>query len=153
MLEFKTRLIDCFKQDWSSALANHDFYYTFSLFKREVVCAQYLSLVRNIAVRRLFTRLRFGMSPLRGHYVEFRQDRMNMTDCPFCVNTRETEVHFLLACPEYRDLRDDFIPPKYTRQPSLFKLVMLMSSSSETLLRNLANFVYKALAKRGHVHG
>jgi hypothetical protein len=153
MLEFKTRLIDCFKQDWSSALANHDFYYTFSLFKREVVCAQYLSLVRNIAVRRLFTRLRFGMSPLRGHYVEFRQDRMIMTDCPFCVNTRETEVHFLLACPEYRDLRDDFIPPKYTRQPSLFKLVMLMSSSSETLLRNLANFVYKALAKRGHVHG
>lgn len=149
MLEFKRRLVDCFQQDWNSSMASHDFYYIYASFKRDVICSDYLSVVKNINIRRFLSRFRVGMSPLRSHFLEFRPEHRTNTNCPFCQNAEESEMHVLLVCPMYQDIRADLIPLKYTRRPSLFAFTLLMTNTNETVIRNLANFVYKALLIRG----
>jgi hypothetical protein len=143
--EFKLRLVDCFKQDWKSALESHNFYYVYSSFKRDVVCCDYLFATRNMFVRKTFTRFRIGVSPLKSNFLQFNPERQRDGDCPFCPNTMETELHMLLICPRYDDLREQLIPQKYTRHPSLFKFVLLMTNHNVGISSNLVYFVYKAL--------
>lgn len=148
MFELKQRLIDCFKQDWNSSLSRHNFYYIYSAFKRDVACSDYLFLVKNMTVRKAFTRFRFGMSPLKSHFLEFNPEKQRDKMCPFCPDFEETEVHMLFVCSRYNDLRHRLIPRKFVRQPSLFKLVLLMNGTSDCVIKNLAYFVYKVLAIR-----
>jgi exonuclease III len=150
LFEFKQRLIDCFTQDWSSAMTTHDFYYVYSSFKREIFCSDHLYILRNMSVRKTFTRFRIGMSPLRSRAVEFQPERFNNHECPFCQNVDESEFHFLLVCPKYSDLRDELIPSKYAQRPNLFKLVLLLSSTNESIISNLSYYVSRALAVRHH---
>ncbi len=147
--EFKQRLIDCFKQDWHSALESHDFYNVYSHFNHSLVRSPYLSLLNNISVRRVFARFRIGMSALKFHYLQYRpviHDRG--INCPFCNDTPETEVHFLLTCQKYKALRDELIPSKYYRQPSMFKFFLLLACTNESTIQKLSVFVFKALTIR-----
>ena len=70
--EFKLRLIDCFKQDWHAALGSHHFYNVYSNFNQSLALSQYLRILNNISVRRVFTRFRIGMSALKCHYLQYR---------------------------------------------------------------------------------
>ena len=70
--EFKQRLIDCFKQDWHSALESHNFDNVYSHFNHSLVRRPYLSLLNNISARRVFARFRVGMSALKFHYLQYR---------------------------------------------------------------------------------
>ena len=54
---FKQRLIDCFSQDCNASLDTHHLYYVYSNFKREMKICDYLCLVRNISVRKVFASL------------------------------------------------------------------------------------------------
>ena len=118
--EFKLRLIDCFKQDWHAALGSHDFYNVYSNFIQSLVLSQYLRTLNNIRVWRVFTRFRTGMSALQCHYIRYRSFANDRDiNCPFC-HKPETEVYFLLVCPKCTAFRDELIPPKYNRQPSMF---------------------------------
>ena len=146
--EFKLRLIDCFIQDWHAALGSHDFYNVYSNFNQSLVLSQYLRTLNNISVRRVFTRFRIGMSALKCHYLQYRSfARDRDINCPFC-NTPETEVHFLLVCPKYTALRNELIPPKYHRQPSMFKFSLLLASTNAPTIDKLSAFVFKALNTR-----
>ena len=140
-------LIDCFKQDWHAALGSHDFYNVYSNFSQSLVLSQYLQTLNNISVRRVFTRFRFGMSILKCHYLQYRSfARDRNINCPFC-NTPETEVLFLLVCPKHIALRDELIPPKYHRQPSMFKFSLLLARTNAPT-EKLSIFVFKALNTR-----
>ena len=89
--EFKQRLIDCFKQDWHSALESHDFCNVYSYFNHSLVRSPYLSLLDNISVRRVFARFRIELSALKFHYLQYRpviHDRG--INCSFCNGTPET---------------------------------------------------------------
>ena len=112
---FKQRLIDCFTQDWTASLESHEFYYVYSCFKRDLVPGDYLHQVLNIGIRKVFTRFRIGMSPLKSHFLKYRTEE-GESDCPFCIATEETEFHFLLCCPMYNELRAELIPQKYGKQ-------------------------------------
>ena len=97
--EFKQSLIDYLKQDWRSALESHYFFNVYSNFNHSLVRSPCLSLLNNISVRRIFARFRTGMSALKFHYLQYRPV-VHDTDinCPFCNDTPEKEVHFLLTC-------------------------------------------------------
>ena len=143
--EFKLRLIDYFKQDWHAALGSHDFYNVYSNFNQSLVLSQYLRTLNNISVRRVFTRLKTGMSALKCHYLQYRSFAPDRNiNCPFC-NTPETKVHFLLVCPKYTALRNELIPPKYHRQPTMFKFSLLLASTNAPTIDKLSAFVFKAL--------
>ena len=65
-------------------------------------------------------------------------------NCPLCNSADEDEVHFVLCCPAFDDLRKQFIPLKYYRHPNLFRLGLLLATQNENILRNLFVYLYKA---------
>ena len=68
--------------------------------------------------------------------------------CPYCECVVEDELHFLLVCPLYSVLRSRYIEDRYYLDPSIHNMQLLMSSKNETLLRNLACFIYYALKEK-----
>ena len=66
----------------------------------------------------------------------------------FCNHEIESEIHFILSCPMYDDLRDKYIPRRYVRCPSLFKLSVLFASENKYLQLRLATFLHKAFDVR-----
>jgi hypothetical protein len=149
---FKERLIDCYKQDWHSALESHTFYNIYSSYATSISLCPYVKTIYNINIRKLTTRLRFGLSPLKGHYLSFNFGPGVERDinCPFCPDKPESEYHFLLVCPKYNDLRNEFIPAKYYRSPSLFKMSLLLACEREKTVMQLSYFIYKAFDLRKH---
>ena len=80
--------------------------------------------MRNRQHRSAIAQFRCGILPLKietGRYmnipVEFRL-------CNFCDNCTETEVHFLLYCPKYSEIRSEFnnVTNLYDRIPNFENL-------------------------------
>ena len=150
LLTFRQRLVDCFEQDWRSALQRHDFYSTYSTYKQSVTVSVYVRIIRNVHVRKVFAKFCVGMSPLRNSFLKYKPTTASENvSCPFCPDTQETEVHFLLQCSKYNALRNEFIPKKYHRgNVSLFKLSLLLASKNENIVENVCIYVYKAMLLR-----
>ena len=104
----------------------------------------FLHDLKHIKARNCLLRIRLGVSQLRSHRLRFARNTEVDLACPFCNNEIESEIHFILSCPMYNDLRDKYIPRKYVRCPSLFKLSMLFASENKYLQLRLATFLHKA---------
>ena len=148
---FRKRLIDCASQNWHASIASHDFYKTYSNFKQEASLTSYLVLIKNFFVRRALTRFRFGMSDLNCRSLQYKSLDQSKCFCPFCTSVYETEMHFLLVCPVYSDLRREFIPQKYYRNPNMARFTLLMACVAEGTIKKLSIFIYKALILRSEL--
>ena len=147
---FKQRLLDCYTQDWHSALQSHSFFDYYSSFCHSLHVKPYLTYIKCINIRRVTSRFRIGMSKLRSHFLQY-DDRRNSNrnvNCPFCDSTPETEIHFLFVCPKYEQLRTRYIAKKYSRIPSLFKMSLLLASENEKTVLSLSNYIFKAFLVR-----
>ena len=83
---------------------------TYTSLKNNIQPEQYLSIVQNIPDRIALTRLRLSNHSLmieKGRHQNITRpvDRI----CPFCPGKAENELHFLLRCPLYANLRGDLI--------------------------------------------
>ncbi len=47
----------------------------------------------------------------------------------------DNEVHFVLCCPSFDDLRYEFIEPKYFNNPCEFRLALLLATQNERALK------------------
>ena len=61
-------------------------------------------------------------------------------NCPLCKSANEDEVHFVLCCPAFDDLRKQFIPFMYYKRPNLFRLRILLATENENVWRNFCVF-------------
>jgi len=146
---FKEKLISSYKQTWLENVQGSERFSLYRTFKSTLSLSNYLIDLKHIKARNLLIRLRLGVSPLKVHRLRFN---LNATaadlSCPFCFGSVEDEVHFVLVCPRYAELREYYIPRKYTRIPSLFKLTMLFSNTSRPLLLRFSTFIMKAFSVR-----
>ena len=72
--------------------------------------------------------------------------------CNICGNNDiEDEFHFVLICPTYRDLREQYIPLFYWRRAGMFKFVNLLNTTKKQLLHKLAIYIIKANKVRNSV--
>ena len=55
----------------------------------------------------------------------------------------ETKVHFIVVCPKYAEIREQYIPKKYFTSPSRFRLALLFATASKVLLLRLAICIMK----------
>jgi hypothetical protein len=94
------------------------------------------------------TKFRLGISDIFVHFHRYRQPHGRALKCPLCQDPKEDELHFVLSCPELRDIREQFIPPKYLKNQCMFKLILLMSSTNESIVKQLAVYLYKAFKRR-----
>eukprot|EP00745_Piridium_sociabile_P017375 TRINITY_DN26146_c0_g1_i13.p1 TRINITY_DN26146_c0_g1~~TRINITY_DN26146_c0_g1_i13.p1 ORF type:complete len:408 (-),score=12.07 TRINITY_DN26146_c0_g1_i13:7-1098(-) len=143
---FKQRIIDCRWQDWDNHMQNSERFSLFRMLKTNhlVKVEPYLALNMNKFIRYTLTKFRFGVSDIAVHRQRYVQ-RVGDLVCPMCRSAKEDELHFVFLCPVLSDLRQQYIPLKYYRYPSLFRLVLLLSSRNELIIKNLATVSYTHL--------
>eukprot|EP00745_Piridium_sociabile_P016921 TRINITY_DN25249_c0_g1_i2.p1 TRINITY_DN25249_c0_g1~~TRINITY_DN25249_c0_g1_i2.p1 ORF type:complete len:276 (+),score=3.13 TRINITY_DN25249_c0_g1_i2:81-830(+) len=146
---FRQRLIDCRWQDWGNHVSNSERFSLFKLLKTNHFIEPYLLMNNmNRFVRRTLTKLRFGISDITIHRQRYNSFSAQTMLCPLCSTAKEDEVHFVFCCPVFDDLRHKYIPLKYYRNPVLFRLALLLSSKNETIIYNLATYLYKSFKRR-----
>ena len=120
-------------------------YSVYSTFKSSLSLSAYLNELKHVKARNFLIRLRLGVSPLKTHKLRYRKD-VTPVDyfCPLCMGDAETEVHCILVCPEYVEIREQYIPRKYFNCPSSFKLSLLLTTTSKFLLISFAMYLMKA---------
>ena len=145
---FKSRLNDIFIQTWRQRLNDSSrarFYVqftdTFKYHKYLDVCI--------LKFRTPLCRLRTSAHRLMVECGRWTRPPTDIQDrkCPFC-NILEDEYHLVIECQQYADLRVQYIPTYYTRRPSMFKLIQLLSSEKPNVIKRVSAFVYHAFDKR-----
>jgi hypothetical protein len=139
----KTRIIDIYMQEWYTSINNSSRLETFALFKHKFQQEKYLEIISENKYRIALTRFRISSHDLlieTGRHTNI--DRQNRI-CKNCnMNMIESEYHFLLVCPKYRDLRKKYIKPYYQSWPNIQKFINLLSSYSKCTLNNLAKYIF-----------
>ena len=108
----------------------------------------YLQLNMSGFLKFVMTKFRFGVSDIATHSLRYKNAQSNCFLCPLCKNANEDEVHFVLVCPFFSNLRKSLIAEKYHRSPNSFRLTLLLASTHEKTVRNLCAFLYKAFKAR-----
>ena len=66
----------------------------------------------------------------------------NERKCTICnLNEIGDEYHYLMICPIFEELRDEYLPVFYRNRPTTFKFHKLMKTENKKLLINLAKFI------------
>eukprot|EP00745_Piridium_sociabile_P026934 TRINITY_DN4323_c0_g1_i6.p1 TRINITY_DN4323_c0_g1~~TRINITY_DN4323_c0_g1_i6.p1 ORF type:complete len:374 (+),score=10.29 TRINITY_DN4323_c0_g1_i6:127-1122(+) len=141
----RSRLIDCRWQEWSLHIQGSDRFVFYRQFRTMHCVPVYISMKMDRHLKFIMTRFRLGVSDLSLHYYRYRQHSERDLVCPLCKNDEENEVHFVFCCPALDDLRNQLIPQKYHRHPSLFRLALLMASTNENIIKQLAVYLYLSL--------
>jgi hypothetical protein len=145
---FKERMIDCRWQNWHEHVQDSNRFSMYRLFSTSHSVQTYLLISVDRHLKCVMTRFRFGVTDLAVHFYRYRNHTHRDLLCPLCKEAEENEVHFVLCCPFLNELRKEFIPLKYFRTPSVFRLAMLVSSKSEDVVKKLSIFLYKAFKIR-----
>ena len=146
--EFRQRLIDIRWQAWDDHVNTSDRFSLYRQFKTLTGVELYLMLNLNRHLRYILTRFRFGVSDIKVHRSRFKVYNVDDLKCPLCLSAVDYEVHFVLCCPAFDDLRYEFIEPRYFNNPCEFRLALLLATQNERAPKNLALFVYKAFSRR-----
>jgi len=139
----KQRLQDIYQQTWHANNCSSDRYLWYSSFKSTFGLESYLNRLTIKKFRDVFIRFRFGINDLKVNR-RFINSLTRDTKCPFC-NDRESEEHFLLHCPLYRELRDKYIKRHYIISKGCTYLLQLSDNQKS---RDVAMYVYYALQIR-----
>ena len=93
--------------------------------------ATYLRVLCNSKYRWALSGLRLSSQSLaietgRHNNIQ-REDRK----CIFCnLNDLEDEYHFIIKCPLYNNIRTEYIPNYYLRNPSVYKFIELLKCTN-----------------------
>lgn len=145
---FEQRLKDQHIQNWSARCSSTSKLCHFVKFKTNYVVEKYICDIDNAKFRRQLARFRLSAHSLMietGRYYGIPRDYRH---CPYCEGCVEDEVHFLLVCPLYSDIREKYIDNSYYSEITVENFYKLMSSSNTQTLRKLAMFLYYASIER-----
>ena len=147
----KTRLIETYTEEWTSAMQNNDRYSIFYSYKSCISLSSYLVSLKHIEARNTLIKIRLGVSQLKTHSARYTYSS-NYSDedviCPTCKEDIETVKHFVLVCPTYEHIRKDYLPSKYYINPTLFKLTLIMATENPKIISQLALYLVKAFELR-----
>ena len=108
----------------------------------------YLSEIKNIKIRTQLTKLRISDYNLMIEKGRHKGVHKDLRFCPFCQRTVEDELHFLISCPTYKNLRkpvmDSLSIKNIGDTPVTEVFITLMTES----IREVANFTHKAFELR-----
>ena len=143
----KLRLIDCFTQGWHFKLMNSENTTFYSSFKSciEIECHLTQRFMCK-AFRDALLKFRFCVSPIDCHRYKFYPNILASKQCTICKEEKEDELHFLLVCKPYEDLRLNILPLKYLNRRNVNDMCILMSNVSDRYA--LGKFLYKAFELR-----
>ena len=146
--DVRTRLVDSRWQDWDAHIQDSNRFDLYRQFNSSHSIPTYITMKMDRHLKFMVARFRLGISEIAVH--RFRYKTVSEEDyvCPLCQDARDTDLHFVFECPALDNLRNMFIPSKFQNRPSLFRLVLLMSSTQETIVKHFALYLYKAFKIR-----
>ena len=137
----RLRMIDCYRQEWSSKLSGSDRFSIYRSFKQTLEPERYFRDISLAKFRNVFVKFRLGIVDLN---VNNRYNNA-ANKCPFC-NSIETELHFLLFCHKYKELRDKYIRKHF--KTNNVQLSALIQNDNTEITRSVAMFIFYALKNR-----
>ena len=100
-----TKLTDIFELQWKVEINNMPKLRTYRELKSTFTCENYVKMLQPSS-RSCIARLRSGVFPLAIETGRWRGKPIEERLCPVCPQpVVETEEHFLLSCPLYKDIR------------------------------------------------
>ena len=146
--QYVTRLKDQYIQHWREQCCNSNKLLLYKQFKNDFEKEIYIDYIDLRKFRTSIVSFRASSHNLmieKGRHMNLPRE---LRYCIHCTNAIEDEVHFLLYCPLYTELRSKYIDKKYWEYPTLNKFNILLSSKNEKTIRNLAMFIYYAMKYR-----
>lgn len=142
--EFRQRCFDIEQQNWQTEVASQSSLDVYALIKNTLSMENYVICLEDQRGIQELARFRCAQFPLmmtEGRHLGLeREDRI----CPCCdLNKLESEQHFLLECPLYADIRQQFIS---RAENTTVDFINLMSTQNISSMR----FLYKFLMKAGN---
>ena len=133
------RMTDIARQTWSNEISTSSKLSTYKEFKTLLNPEKYLQAINNYFIRKQLTRFRIS-----NHQLLIEDGRHRGIDpidrrCKFCdMKCVENEIHFLLVCPLYHNLRFKYIliPEHLGFYQSYNNFIKIMSSKNEKVIRN-----------------
>ena len=128
---------------------------TYRTFKELFQTEHYVKSIDIRARRRALAQLRCGVAPIRletGRYERGRHLPVEERCCYICQNAVESELHVIVHCPIYQDLRDDLFyvcqkaDPTFNSLSDDRKLAFVLSNSS--VAKNSAKILSEILRRR-----
>ena len=145
------RLVDEFHQNAFSTIRNENSKLrTYVLIKSDFGMETYLTEIKNVKLRIKLTKFRLSNHSLmieKGRYTGLKpEERL----CPFCPNLVEDEIHFLLNCHTYKNIRE-ILMEKVHNENFLFQFFSVEQQFRYLLAKFChltADFIYKTLELR-----
>ena len=128
---------------------------TYKLFKTNYIVEPYCKIILPLKHRSAFAKFRCGVAPLRIETGRYEQLEVNDRKCPFCSQDVETELHALLKCKEYVNIRNilfekaSSLESNFRDFTDIEKLKFLFSN--EEMIRSSAKTCYNILQKRNNL--
>ena len=135
--QFKQRLIDCWKQEWSSRIQEHERYAIYRTFKFDHSLEPYFEYIKNKSLRDVFVRLRLGITDMLTH--KFRYSSCSHSDllCPLCKSHNDDEYH-LFCCKVSEKLRLQYLPAELIHTTNQ----QLSTLNSKKHMNKIARYIY-----------
>ena len=106
----KNKLWEIAEKDWKERVKSKPKLRTYVLFKESFVTEQYVQRPLNRYRRSILAQFRCGILPLNLEMGRFRGLQENERICEMCSNNMiESEMHFLLECDAYIDIRNNML--------------------------------------------
>ena len=106
----RTRIRNQFLQHWCSHINNIPKLEYYSMFKTSFGFEKYLEFIINDKFRKSLTAFRISANNLETERWKYHNIPRNLRPCKlYNMQTAESEFHFLLICPAYRQLRHQYM--------------------------------------------
>ena len=141
----KQRILDIYNQKWYSDINNSSRLQSYSIFKHNFTLEKYLKISMENKYKYALSRFRTSSHDLlieTGRYENIPRDQRLCKSCD--MKTIESEYHFLLVCPKFRDLKKKYFKSYYCHWPTIHKFESLLSSNSKKVICNLSKYIYFA---------
>ena len=145
--ELEERLRSSFCHRWCNHLDTSERLSVYNSYKHCFQRERYVDVLWMEVYRNCLAQFRMGVSQINLHRHRFSTITDNTT-CPFCATQQETEIHFVFQCPVYKQLRSKYLPYIINVRDPRKHLIILMNSSSQEEIINVAKFLVCAFNLR-----
>ena len=107
----KAKLLEMYQRLWTSKVARSSKGSAYFVLKKTITYEPYLSLIRYRKHRVSYTKLRLSDHPLMietGRPFKFKIQQEERL-CPLCKNGVEDEIHFVMKCTQFEELRAEML--------------------------------------------
>ena len=154
---FRNRLYDQFRQYWQAKCKDSNANSLLHNLKKDYTVSKYLNKIKDVSIRRIFTKLRLSNHCLNECIGRYHQIERSERSCKICnSNEIENVSHFLLKCNAFSTERDHCFSqiaiycPSFTHLTDENKLSFILKVNSENIncISILCSYVKNMYVKR-----